>query len=205
MKRTPFVALAVLAFAGQPRADVRTPARPTPHMPTMAQFMSAAFPMELVAATKADRIAWISNDKGLRNVFTAAAPDFRPVRVTSYMRDDGVDTTQLAISDDGSTVVFTRGHTKNSSDWVASPEADPNGVERAIWAAKTATPGVSWRLAEGSNGVLSPDGRYVAYAKDGQIFRAPTAQGPRVNDFDKGLKPYIRIWGTNSNPVWSPN
>ena len=202
MNRTLTAVLAVFLLARvQPRAEMTA----TPHTPTMAQFMSFAFPMELVAATKADRIAWISNDKGLRNVFTAAAPDFRPVRVTSYMRDDGVDTTQLAISDDGSTVVFTRGHTKNSSDWVASPEADPNGVERAIWAAKTATPGVSWRLAEGSNGVLSPDGRYVAYAKDGQIFRVPTAQGPRLNDFDKGLKPYIRIWGTNSNPVWSPN
>ena len=43
----------------------------------MTQFMSAAFPLELVAAKKADRIAWISNDKGLRNVFTAAAPGFR--------------------------------------------------------------------------------------------------------------------------------
>ena len=42
------------------------------HQPAMAQFMSAAFPLELVAAKKADRIAWIANDKGLRNVFTAA-------------------------------------------------------------------------------------------------------------------------------------
>jgi dipeptidyl-peptidase-4 len=209
MKRT-FVAvlavISVMAAAGvQPRADTPAPPKAAPHVPTMAQFMSFAFPMELVSAKKTDRIAWVSNDKGLRNVFTAAAPDFRPVRVTPFMKDDGVDTTQLSISDDGATVVFTRGHTANRNDWVASPEADPTGVERAIWAAKTATPGASWRLAEGSNGVLSPDGRYVAYAKDGQIFRVPTAQGPRVNDFDKGLKPYIRVWGTNSNPVWSPD
>ncbi|HEX9365815.1 MAG TPA: hypothetical protein VF921_04260, partial [Vicinamibacterales bacterium] len=206
MKRTLIAVLAVLLLAGvQPRADTPPAAKAIPHVPAMTQFMSFAFPMELVAAAKADRIAWISNDKGLRNVFTAAAPGFHPVRVTSYLKDDGVDTTQLSISDDGATVVFTRGATKNSSDWVASPEADPNGVERAIWAAKTATPGASWRLTEGSNGVLSPDGRYVAYAKDGQIFRVPTAHGPRLNDFDKGLKPYIRIWGTNGNPVWSPN
>ena len=204
--------IGVLAFmvvtAGQPRAetarDSRIP-RATPHVPTMAQFMSAGFPMELVVARKADRIGWISNDKGLRNVFTAVAPDFKPVRVTSYLKDDGVDTTQLSISDDGATVVFTRGHDTNQSDWVASPEADPNGVERALWAAKTAAPGISWRLAEGSGGVLSPDGRSVAYAKDGQIFRVPTGQGPRVSDVDKGLKPFIRIWGVNSNPVWSPD
>jgi dipeptidyl-peptidase-4 len=198
------VALVCVA-ASQPRAETPRVPRTVPHTPTMAQFMSAGFPMELVAARKGDRIAWIANDKGLRNVFTAAAPDFRPVRVTSYLKDDGVDTTQLSISDDGGTVVFTRGHDTNQSDWVASPEADPNGVERALWAAKTATPGISWRLAEGSGGVLSPDGRHVAYAKDGEIFRVPTAQTPRVTDVDKGLKPYIRIWGVNSNPVWSPD
>ena len=208
MRRAVIVVVALMILAGgQPRAETRAPDKKagTLHLPTMAQFMSAGYPMGLVAARKADRIAWFANDKGLRNVYTAAAPGFRAVRVTSFMKDDGVDTTQLSISDDGATVVFTRGHETNQLDWVASPEADPNGVERAIWAAKTAAPGVSWRLAEGSNPVLSPDGRFVAYAKDGQIFRVPTAQGPRLTDTDKGLKPYIRIWGTNSNPVWSPN
>jgi dipeptidyl aminopeptidase/acylaminoacyl peptidase len=205
MQRTLTVFVAFLALASaQPRAVPPAPA-PTRHLPTMEQFMSAAFPLELVAARKADRIAWISNDKGLRNVYTAAAPDFRPVRVTSFMKDDGVDTTQLAISEDGAVVTFTRGHEKNRLDWVASPEADPQGVERALYAAKTAVPGASWRLAEGSNGELSPDGRYVAWAQEGQIFRVSTTQGPKTNDIDKGLKPFIKIWGVNSNPVWSPD
>jgi len=194
-------ALIVVAAAQQPRAvsDV------VRHQPTMIQFMSAGYPLELVAAKKAERIAWIANDKGLRNVFTAAAPDFKPVRVTNYLKDDGVDTTQLSISEDGATVSFTRGHDKNRDDWVASPEADPRGVERAIWAAKTATPGQSWRLAEGSEGVLSPDGRFVAYVRDGDIYRASTtpAAGPAVPA--KDVKPFIRIWGVNSGPAWSPD
>ena len=205
LPRTAIVLFAVIALSSvHPRADMAPPAKAA-HVPTMAQFMSAAFPMGLVAARKIDRIAWISNDKGLRNVYTAAAPDFRPVRVTSFMKDDGVDTTQLSISDDGSIVSFTRGHDRNRLDWVASPEADPKGVERALWAARTAAPGIAWRLAEGSSGVLSPDGRYVAYAQNGQIFRVPTVQGARTNDVDKGLKPFIKIWGTNSNPMWSPD
>ena len=205
MKRTLIVVLAVLTVtAGRPLADVAPPARAL-HVPTMAQFMSAGYPLELVAARKADRIAWISNDKGLRNVFTASAPGFRAVRVTSFMKDDGVDTTQLSISDDGTLVSFTRGHGTNRDGWVANPEADPNGIERAIWAAST-TGGAAWRLAEGQSGTISPDARYVAYAKDGQIYRVPAAQAaPRPSEIDKGLKPYIRIWGTNSGPVWSPD
>jgi dipeptidyl aminopeptidase/acylaminoacyl peptidase len=204
MRRTAIAAIAIVIIAtSQPRATVAPPA--ARHVPTMAQFMSAAWPEELVAAKKAERIAWVANDKGLRNVYTAAAPGFKPVRVTSFLKDDGVTTTQLAISDDGATVTFTRGTARNRDGWVASPEADPRGVERAIWAAKTAVPGVAWRLAEGGDGALSPDGRHVAYASEGDIYRVPTAQGPRTNDYDKGLKPYIRIWGVNGNPVWAPD
>src|SRR5215510_14855887 len=167
MRRTILALAAVIVVAAlRPGAAPAPP--PARHVPTMAQFMSAGFPLELVAARKTDRVAWIANDKGLRNVFTAAAPDFKPVRVTAFLKDDGVDTTQLEISDDGSVVSFTRGATMNLDGWVASPEADPSGVERAIWAART-TGGGAWRLAEGQSGALSPDGRYVAFAKDGQI------------------------------------
>src|SRR5262249_21555346 len=204
MRRTLIASAALIVMAVMVPGAAPAPPQPR-HVPAMSQFMSAGFPRDLVSAKKADRIAWIANDKGQRNVFTAAAPDFKPIRVTAYLKDDGVDTTQLSISDDGGTVVFTPGHDKNRDDWVASAEADPRGVERAIWAAKTATPGASWRLAEGSEAALSPDGRYVAFVKDGQIHRVPTMQGPRTNDYNKGLKPYIRIWGANGGPLWSPD
>ena len=78
MKRTRVAILALLARGGRAAAG-RQAARgeASLHVPTMTQFMGFAFPLELVAARKADRIAWIANDKGMRNVFTAAAPDFK--------------------------------------------------------------------------------------------------------------------------------
>src|SRR5215469_3901203 len=110
MRRTVVALIAVVAvLAVRPGAETR----PVPSRPTMAQFMSFAFPAELVAAKKADRIVWVANDKGLRNVYTAVAPAFRPVRVTSFLKDNGIESTQLGISDDGSTVVFTRGGAPN--------------------------------------------------------------------------------------------
>ena len=54
---------------------------------TLEQVLSPPYPMNLVAARSADRIAWIMNDRGARNVWTAAAPDFRPVRLTNFAAD----------------------------------------------------------------------------------------------------------------------
>ena len=51
---------------------------------TVEQFLSPASPLELAVAKKADRIAWTVYDRGLRNVYTAAAPAFTPLRITRF-------------------------------------------------------------------------------------------------------------------------
>ena len=173
--------------------------------PTIAAILEPGLPIELVSARKADRIAWVAYEEGRRNVFTAAAPSFRPVRATSFLDDDGVDLTQVRVSDDGSTIVFVRGHGANSDGWVANPAGNPNGTERAIWAVRSAAPGKAMRLADGQNPIVSPDGRQVLYMKDGQIYRARVGATGAPTAIDRGEEPFIQTWGRNSNPVWSPD
>jgi hypothetical protein len=172
--------------------------------PTVEQYLGAAWPYELVSAKKAERIAWIADERGARNVYTAAAPAFRPVKVTPFVGDNGIDLTSLRLSNDGSVVVFVRGHTANRNGWIANPTSDPNGAERAIWAARTAG-GPAWRLGQGTDPVLSPDGRFVVFASEGQIYRLRVANTPATTPIDKGEKPFITAWGTNTNPIWSPD
>ena len=52
--------------------------------------------------------------------------------------------------------------------------------------------GPAWRVAEGAAPELSPDGRYVLFVKDGQIYRARVARGGPVTAMDTGGIPYIR-------------
>ncbi len=172
--------------------------------PTIAQFMSPASPLDLASAKKADRLAWMAYERGMRNVYTAAAPDFRPVRLTRFLEDNGIDITDVTVSDDGGVVVFVRGSAPNSAGWVANPSHDPDGGAREIWAVRT-TGGAAWRLAEGNAPELSPDGRSVLYVKEGQIYRARVSQAPQASDIDKGEKPFINAWGTNNAPRWSPD
>jgi dipeptidyl aminopeptidase/acylaminoacyl peptidase len=173
---------------------------------TIAGLLTPGYPLELVSARKADRIAWLAYERGLRNVYTASAPDFRPGRVTRFLDDDGVDISGLRLSDDGGTVIFVRGYMPPGRDpRTANPTSHPDGAERAIWAARTVGAGGAWRLAEGSNPVLSPGGRFVLFVRDGQIYRVPTASGAKATAMDKAEKPFIAAGGTNSNPRWSPD
>jgi dipeptidyl-peptidase 4 len=171
--------------------------------PTIGQFLSPGFPSELVSARKADRIAWIVYERGMRNIYAAAAPDFRPIRLTKFLDDDGTVLSDLSISDDGSTVVFVRGSEPNRQGWIANPSSVALGAERAIWVAHTNGLG-AWRLAAGGEPALSPDGRAVVFAKDGQIYSVHTSHhsGPKPSDHDADL--LIKVWGRNSGPRWSP-
>src|ERR1044071_10436169 len=76
---------------------------------TVEQFLSPPFPLVFASAQKADRIAWVGYDRGKRNVYTAAAPNFTPVKLTTFDKDDGQDITAVEVSDDGSTILFLRG------------------------------------------------------------------------------------------------
>ncbi|HEX2166002.1 MAG TPA: prolyl oligopeptidase family serine peptidase [Longimicrobiales bacterium] len=171
---------------------------------SLESFFNVASPLELTAAKGADRIAWSVYEAGLRNVYTATAPDFTPVRLTSFMNDDGKDVNSIRLSDDGSIAVFVRGHSPNRDGWVANPTHDPAGAERAIWAVRTSG-GPAWRLAEGAGPELSPDGSTVLYVKDDQIYRARIGRDIEPDEYDRGEKPLIRAMGSQDDVQWSPD
>ena len=112
------------------------------------------------------------------------------------MKDDGVEMTGLRISDDGSTVVFVRGSAPNRDGWNANPSGDPDGGEEALWAAKVANPGVSWRVERRRRiRELAPDGSSVLWAKDGQIYRAKLPAPAGASEMDRGEAPFIQVVG----------
>jgi dipeptidyl aminopeptidase/acylaminoacyl peptidase len=196
IQRGPLLAATVFAFSASP---VLAQARYT-----IEQVLSPGFPYELISARDADRIAWIEYERGLRNVWTAAGKEFKPVRLGITNEDDGHDLTGIQISADGRIVAFLRGHAANGDGWVANPTSDPRGGERAVWAMSTAG-GKPWRVVRASSFSLSPDGRWVLYERDGQIHRAPVnpglANSPELDD----APPLFRVYGTNRGALWSPD
>jgi dipeptidyl aminopeptidase/acylaminoacyl peptidase len=141
---------------------------------TLEQVLSAPFPSELIAAPGGGKIAWLLNERGARNVWIAAAPDYKGIRLTSYTIDDGQDVGQLQWTPDGRAVVYVRG---GDLEFLGHPDPNPGtntgGVEQAIW---IVAPGEAPRkIAAGHSPAISPKGDLIAFLEAGQIHAAPLA------------------------------
>ncbi|MGI9625581.1 MAG: S9 family peptidase [Longimicrobiales bacterium] len=128
--------------------------------------MSAPFPSALTAAPQGDRVAWVQNDRGARNVWVAEAPDYEGRQVTNYVGDDGQEIGSLQFVSGGDALVFVRGGSPNNAGELPNPTSDPDGVSRAIWRVPIEG-GDPIRLADGSAPVVSPDGATLAYLRSG--------------------------------------
>src|SRR6185437_5984593 len=157
----------------------------------LAQVLSYPFPLGLTSAEHGDRVAWVIDQNGVRNVWIANAPDFKPHQVTRFTQDDGQEITQLTFSPSGDALVFVRGgdHDANWPVKVAvDPASSPVEPKVMLWAvdlhANTAR-----ELTEGDAPAISSDGK-LAYIKDDQVWTAPLSANsktkPKQLFFDHG-------------------
>ncbi|HEY2018797.1 MAG TPA: prolyl oligopeptidase family serine peptidase [Bryobacteraceae bacterium] len=166
---------------------------------TLEQVLSAPFPSELIAAPGGGKVAWLLNEHGARNVWMAAAPDYKGIRLTSYTGDDGTDIAQLHWTADGKSVVYVRG---GDLEFLGRPDpnpsANPDGTEQAIWAV---APGEKPRkIAEGHTPAISPKGDRIAFLRGGQLWWAPVAGSDKP-----AMVFHPRSGVTAGSPEWSPD
>ncbi len=80
---------------------------------TLEQIMGAPFVSELTAAPKGNRIAWVANSRGVRNIWVAEGPAFQARRLTPYASDDGQELSDLHWTPDAASLVYVRGGGEN--------------------------------------------------------------------------------------------
>jgi dipeptidyl aminopeptidase/acylaminoacyl peptidase len=171
--------------------DQSQPAKPV----TLEQLLSAPFAADLVAAKKANRIAWTLDDNGKRNIWVAEAPKFEARRLTSYLQDDGQELSQVSFSEDGETVVYTRGGEKNSAGQSPNPTSNPAGATQAVWAIEFSG-GEPRKIDDGHSPKISSQGA-IAYIRDGEIYLASVS--------GTGKPSQIVMRGQNHSVEWSPD
>ncbi len=159
--------------------------------------MSAPFPSGLVAAPNGGRLAWVQNDRGMRNIWVAAAPDYEGRQITQYAEDDGQEVTSLQFTHDGGSIVYVRGGGPNRQGEIPNPLSDAEGAERAIWIVSLAG-GEPRKLAEGSSPTISPRGDVVVYPRRSQVWSVPL-------EGEAKAKQLFQIRGSAGSLRWSPD
>ncbi len=166
---------------------------------TLKAVKSYPFPNELCAAPTGSRIAWALNENGLRNIYVAEGPDFKPRKITNYGTDDGQELSSVSLSHDGNQVVYVRGgdHGSNWDDHQpVNPSSSPLLPKVQIWSVsfKGGEPNL---LGDGEEPVISSKGT-VAFHKGGQIWTVPV-------DGSAAATQLFSARGSNTSPVWSPD
>lgn len=160
---------------------------------TLEQVMSAPFPSDMTAAPGGKAVAWVLNERGARNIWYAAAPDFKGVRLTSWTGDDGQDVGELQFLPDGKSVVFVRGgDLEDAANADPNPASNPAGVSQDVWVAAAGS--APRQVGSGHSPAVSKTGS-IAYIRSGQVW-VEGGTGPLV----------VNRSGVSSESLrWSPD
>jgi len=168
-------------------------ARPAFPAFSIEQVLGAPFPSQLTAAREGERVAWVMDRRGERNVWVADGPDFVPRQVTAYVGDDGQPLASLRLTPDGQTVLYARGTEVNEAGESANPASRAQAPKQQVWAIAVPPAAASGEAAgsghaqprllgdmgcaeEGCEDIqVSPDGRFAVWTAKHHLWLAPVA------------------------------
>lgn len=159
--------------------------------------MSAPFPSSLSASRIKDKVAWVFDAEGKRNIWVAEPPDYGGKPITTFTKDDGQDLTELQWTPDAEKIVYVRGGAANGAGEYPNPISDPAGEEQGVWVISSSG-GEPKRLGEGAAPAISPLNHRVAFTAKGKIWAAPL-------DGSSEAKQLLKTRGQCGSLRWSPD
>lgn len=175
---------------------------------SLEQVLSSPFPSELVAAQHGNRIAWVFDAKGVRNVWVAEGPDFAGTahQLTRYVDDNGQPIASLELTPDGKTVVYALGSELNGEQESANPESWTKGAKQQVFALDVDSNNAEPRLLgdmgcpeEGCEDIqISPDSKQAVWSAKKKLWIASI-------DGKQQAKEPAMVRGSAASPRWSPD
>lgn len=158
---------------------------------TVEQILSSPFPSSLTSSPSGQRLAWVFNHGGIRNIWVAEGPDFKARRLTHYDRDNGRDIAIHGFTQDGALLVFSRDGKFNPS-----PEVRGGGGSKLFsigWSGEEEK-----EIASVGSGVPAPTGDRVAYIEKGAVWIVSAKGGEKPEKV-------LELRGSLSQLRWSPD
>lgn len=175
---------------------------------TLEQVLSSPFPSDLIASKNGDKLAWVFDAEGKRNIWIAEAPAFKGRQLTRYDKDDGQEITEPEFSPDGNWIAYVRGGPPNTDKDIPNPTTDPAGAKQEVWVANVRT-GALMKAGTGTHPFFSVRSDRVFFDNEDHIWWIPlaaasaargAAQKPAVTP-----KKMFEIRGDVMSPAWSPD
>jgi dipeptidyl aminopeptidase/acylaminoacyl peptidase len=172
---------------------------------SLEQVLSSPFPSDMIASRQGDRVAWVFNEQGRRNIWVAEAPGFVGRRLTNYSEDDGQEITEPTFSPDGSLIAYVRGGAPNADRESPNPTSDPAGARQEVWVVNVRT-GAHRKIGEGVSPMFSPRGDRVMFIKDDQYWWSSIgAPAAKAAAGASSARKMFEIRGEVSSAEWSPD
>lgn len=163
---------------------------------TLEAVLSSSFPSDLVAAPSGDRVAWVLNKEGVRNIWTASGPQWKAKRVTNFQEDDGQAISDLRFSGT-ETLVFIRGGAPNRGGEIPNPTSDVQLAKRQIWQIGLSDSEPTL-LTQGAAFAISPNGQELSYIRSGKVWLKTLGDS-------SATKQLFSIRGRPGSLRWSPD
>ncbi|MCA6432054.1 MAG: PD40 domain-containing protein, partial [Cytophagales bacterium] len=163
----------------------------------LEQFLSAPTESGFVSSKDGKNIAWVSADRGKRNIVVKTGTDL-PRFVTDYPADDGQEISQLAFSPNGLKILFVRGGAPTRAGQNPNPASLADGADQAIYFKDIGNKSAPAKIVSGNSPIFFRDGLKFLFAKRGQIFESTL-------EINAEPKPLFLARGSNSRPIFSPN
>ena len=161
------------------------------------QVLSAPFPSHLTSHPATQQVAWVFNEKGVRNIWLAKGPELAGRKMSNFMEDDGQELGNLQFTSDGKHLLFIRGGSKNRNGEVPNPRSSAEPAQQGIWSLNVENGQVE-KLVQASNYTLHPNLNMLAFSSGKSVFLK------RMGDSTKQQKLFT-IRGNPGSLSWSPD
>ena len=132
--------------------------------------LGAPYTSSLKASKAGNHLAWVVNEKGIRNLWYSHVSETDPVQLTNYTADDGLDLSLQAVLPE--VVLFVRGNGNNRNGEPANPASLPEIPVRQLLRIHVSSKRID-TLAAASGAVLAPDGRRLLFTKGKKVYLIP--------------------------------
>ncbi len=193
----PFIVGALLLTAGAGAQE-----------PTLDRLLGSPFPSDMEASSDGQRVAWVFNHRGVRNIWLAEAPDWRGRALTDWQDDDGQEIAQLRFSPDGTSLAFVRGGPPNRAGEHPSPRSSAAAAERKIWLLGLNGDEPAKALTLGTGPVWHPRDGSLLFLRQGKVWKVTAAgEGPRdqAADPEAEADQLLAVRGSLADLSVSPN